>query len=122
MLTRPPESFLDDVSRLTSPDERRRVLIPVVDEGLDVLHEGLDRVEGSPTNGLSGQDTEPRLHHVQPGSSGWGEVERDTRVRRQPSLNLRCLVGGRVVEDDMQVARPIAPTEDFEKSQEVSSG
>ena len=38
---------------------------------------------------------------VEPGGAGWGEVEGDPRVSRQPGDHLRVLVSGIVVEDDV---------------------
>ena len=45
------------------------------------------------------------LDGVEPGSRGRGEVEGPTRMTRQPGQHLGMLVGGIVVEDDMD--RPI---------------
>lgn len=102
MLTSPPDGFLDDLGGLASPDERCRVLVPAVDVALDVFHEGPDRVEGAQANGFPSQDAEPGLYHVQPRSPGRREVEANARVSLQPCVDLRGLVRGRVVEDDMQ--------------------
>lgn len=122
MLTSPPDGFLDDLGRLAGPDEGRRVLVPAVDVPLDVGHEGPDRVEGAPANGLTSQNAEPDLHHVQPRRPRRREVEVDARVSRQPRLDLWGFVRGRVVEDDMQGARPIPSSEDVQEPKEVGSG
>lgn len=122
MLTSLPDGLLDDLGGLASPDERCRVLVPAVDVALDVFHEGSDRVEGAPANGSPSQDAEPSLHHVQPRSPSRREVEAHARVSLQPCVDLRGLVRGRVVEDDMQGACSITPAEDVQKPKEVGSG
>ena len=74
MLTNRPDGFLDDLGGLASPDEWSRVLVPAVDVPLDVFHEGPDRVEGAPANGLTGQDAEPAstmFNHEAPVGVKW---------------------------------------------------
>jgi hypothetical protein len=58
--------------------------------------------EGPAADGLSGDDAEEDLDHVQPRPRGRGEVQGDLRVLRQPRVDVRVLVGGVVVQHDVQ--------------------
>ncbi len=67
------------------------------DLGLEVLAGD----EVAPAEQLAGQDTEPLLHHVQPGRV-LGRVGRgEPRVRLQPALRGPCGVARPVVEDQV---------------------
>jgi hypothetical protein len=44
---------------------------------------------------------EEPLDGVEPGARGWREVEDETRMAIEPRANARMLVGGIVVENDM---------------------
>src|SRR6195952_5065243 len=55
-----------------------------------------------PADRLAGDDPEEDLHHVQPGTRGRGEVQRDPRVALEPRLDPWMLVGGVVVGDHVQ--------------------
>jgi hypothetical protein len=82
-----------------APDEGRGV--PVVDFGevADCLDQLRDAGKAGSGQGLSAEDAEPDFHLVEPACRGWGEVESNVRVCRQPVVVL--FVGGEVVEDDM---------------------
>jgi len=49
------------------------------------------------------QVAEESLDHVQPGSAGRREVHMEPRVPLEPGLDLRVLVSGVVVDDQMQI-------------------
>src|SRR5512141_1226209 len=121
MLMGTPQSFLDDCGGFLGPDEWCGVVVPPVDVMTNVLDQGADRVEGAPANRLAGQDAEPSLDHVQPGGAGRGEVEMNPGMRFLPRPDFGRLVGGRVVENDMQVSLVIAARENVEEPEEVGS-
>ena len=58
MLMSVPHGLLDDVGRLSRPDEGRRMRVPLVDVALDMPDESAHRVEGAATEGLARQDAE----------------------------------------------------------------
>ena len=51
---------------------------------------------------LPGQLGEEALDGVEPGGRGWGEVEMEPLVPAEPGLNLGMLVGGVVVDDQVE--------------------
>ena len=56
-----------------------------------------------------GELGEEALDGVQPRGGGWGEVEGEARVAIEPGADLGVLVGGVVVEDDVDgLVRPEA--------------
>ena len=52
-------------------------MVPFCDVGVDGVDELAQRPKGSPPDGLSSDDAKPDLHLVEPGATGWGEVEGD---------------------------------------------
>ena len=54
------------------------------------------------TQALGRDVAEEPLHHVQPRGRGRGEMHLETRVLGEPALYGRMLVGGVVVDDQMQ--------------------
>jgi hypothetical protein len=75
---------------------------------LEVFHDGVlqfgDAPEGAPTDAVSGDLGEETLDHVEPRSRVRCEVQVEARMRLEPALYGRGLVGGIVVHDEMQVA------------------
>jgi len=51
-----------------------------------------------------GEAREPAFHQVEPGSAGRREVEMKARMTQQPTLEGRGLVGGVIVDDQMERA------------------
>jgi hypothetical protein len=82
-----------------APDEGCGVPVVGFREVADRLDQLRDAGKAGSGQGLSGEDAEPDFHLVEPACRGWGEVEGNVRVCRQPIVVL--LVGGEVVEDDM---------------------
>src|SRR5262245_38411698 len=121
MLTSTPEGLLDDGGRLFGPDERRGMSIPVVEEARDVPDEGADRLEGPAAHRFAGQDTEPRLDHVEPRGAGWREVEVDPGVLSQPGADSGRRMRRGVVEDNMQVPAAVPPGYLPQECQEVGA-
>ncbi len=54
---------------------------------------------------LSGEFREESLHRVHPGRRGWRDVEGPVGVVCEPGMHASRLVGGQVVEDDMDLRR-----------------
>src|SRR5678815_1149223 len=107
MLTTPAEGLLDDGGRLLGPDERRGMRVPRLDVPPDVPDEGPDGVERAAADRLARQHTEPGFDHVQPRGPGGSEVKVHARMRRQPRLDGRRRMRGRIVENDVQLPASI---------------
>jgi len=60
-----------------------------------------NRAEDAVADALPRYLGEEVLHRIEPGRRGRGEVKGPARVARQPSQHFRMLVGGVVVEDDV---------------------
>jgi hypothetical protein len=69
-----------------------------------------NRAEDAAADALPRYLGEEVLHRIEPGRRGRGEVKGPARVARQPSQHFRMLVGGVVVEDDVDrlVGRKLA--------------
>jgi len=74
---------------------------------LNVGHDGLnqfrDAVENTPPQAFLGDVPEPAFHQVQPGAARRGEVDVKPRMSLEPTPDPRMLVGGIVVDDQMQI-------------------
>ena len=68
-----------------------------IDGGLQVS----DRAEDAAADALPGHLGEEVLDRIEPGGRGRSEVESPTRMARKPSQNFGMLVGGIVVENDV---------------------
>jgi hypothetical protein len=79
-----------------------------IDGGLQVG----DRTEDAAADTLPGHLREEVLDGIEPGGRGRGEVEGPARMTGQPGQHFGMLVGGIVVEDDMD--RPIGLSEEGE--------
>ena len=60
-----------------------------------------NRTEDATADALAGHLGEEVLHRIEPGCRGRGEVKGPARMARQPGQHFRMLVGGVVVEDDV---------------------
>ena len=96
------------VGRL-DPGEGPSASVQQAGEALDGGGEGAHAVEAAAPDGLERQDPEPRLDLVHPGRRGRREVRREAGMPRKPGDDIGRLVGGRVVEDDVDLARGIGP-------------
>ena len=90
----------DLVGRL-QPHEGTRVLVPGGDPGADVALEAGHARVGAALDLLRRQLGERALDEVEPGRPGRGEVEMEAWVAKQTALDRRGLVGGVVVEDEV---------------------
>ena len=91
------------------PDVGAGVVVPGVDPGADVGVELAHRGVGAAAQFLGGQLGEPALDEVEPGRAGRGEVQDEAGMVCQPTLYRRCLVGGGVVEHDVDSPDRRAP-------------
>ena len=93
------------------------VLIVCGNEGVDLITHLLWRGEAGAGQSSSGEDREPDLDLVEPGGVGWGEVEMDVFVVRQPAVICR-LVGIEIVQNDVNFASRVIgddPVHEIEK-------
>src|SRR5258705_9242818 len=108
MLTTTPDGLPNDRGRVLGPHEGRGMTVPLRDIRVDVTHERADGLERRTANGLAGEDTEPRLDHVQPGCAFRGEVKLNLRMLGEPGVHGRRRMRRRVVEHDVQTTSAIA--------------
>ena len=81
--------------------EWRGLLIMGFDEDVDGLLQRHDRVEDAAFQAAFGELGEEALDSIQPGAGRRDEMKRPAGMARQPCPNLVRLVGGIVVEDDV---------------------
>ncbi len=74
-----------------------------LNELVNSFHELFDTGEGAPPDGFVGNDAKPNLDLVEPGGIGGDEVEVETRIAGHPKANFLVLVGGVVVDDEMDL-------------------
>lgn len=73
----------------------------VIDRVLQVAHAGVT----ASANALCGDLCEEALDKVEPRGASWCEMQLETRMFLQPGLHLGRLVGGVVVEHELDVTR-----------------
>ena len=95
--------FLDDCVSRSSPHEGLRVCIVGADVAVDFLDEVGGGVEGAAADGTLGDEGEEAFDLVEPRSIGRREVNVPTPTACEPSSDLGMLVGGVVVDDEMDV-------------------
>jgi len=120
-LTGTAQGLLDDVGRFLGPHEGCGILVPVVDVKADVPDECGDVVEGAATNRLAGEDPEPGLNEIEPGSALRSEVQMDARVLLEPLADGGCGVSAGVVEDDVEFLATEPGGDCLEELQELRS-
>jgi len=72
---------------------------------VDALGEFLDVAEGTAADGTLGNETEPAFDLIEPRRVSWGVVDVVARPGGEPDANFGVLVGGVVIDDEMQVER-----------------
>src|SRR6266478_6944090 len=122
MLTTTTDGLLDDSGRIFGPHERGRMAVPFGDVGLDMTDQRADRVERATPDRLAREDAEPRLDHVEPGRALRSEVELDLRMLAEPRLHRGRRMGGRVVENDVQLTATVPAHDPPHEAQEVGAG
>ena len=73
------------------------------DEAVDFFDEVGGGLEGTTTDGALGDECEEPFDLVEPGRVGGREVNVPTRAAGEPSSDFGMLVGGVVVDDEMDV-------------------
>ena len=91
----------DDAIWVGGPDEGLGVVIVLLEEAFDRGLEVDDRMEDAAFQPALGELGEETLDRIEPGARGRREMEDETRVTRQPGHDFGVLVGGIVVENDM---------------------
>jgi hypothetical protein len=71
------------------------------DEAVDGALEFDDRAKDAALETAPGELCEEALDGIEPGAGSRGEVEDEARMAGQPSFDVRMLMGGVVVDDDM---------------------
>src|SRR3972149_7389070 len=77
--------------------------VVVVNEVVDSRHEVADAAERAAADGPLGDDVEPDLHLVEPGGIGRGVVHMEAWAGGKPASDLRMLMRGIVVDDEMDI-------------------
>lgn len=78
-------------------------MVVVMNEVVDSRHEIADAAERAAADGPPGDDVEPDLHLVEPGGVGRGVVHMEAGTGGKPASDLRMLVRGVVVDDQMDL-------------------
>src|SRR5580704_111956 len=115
------KTFLNHCRRILGPHERGWVVIPVFEVVSDMAGKRLDRVTGAAPDRPADENAEPRFHHVEPRRTSRGEMKVYCRMGLQPGQHLWCLVGGGVVQDDVQISSHVAPVERLKKPQKIGA-
>ena len=85
------------------PDEGLRVGVGLVDVGVDRGFEIIGLFEGATLQSSGGREGKPALDEVEPRGGCRGEVQVPARALHQPVVDQLGLVGGGVVENEMDV-------------------
>src|SRR5215207_1146281 len=91
----------DDLGGVCGPEEGLRVMVGLLEIAVDGGLEVDDRSEPAALQASLGQGGEEGLDRVEPRARGRREVEGDARVAGEPGDHLGLLMGGVVVEDDV---------------------
>jgi len=85
------------------PDEGFWVGVVLVDIKFDGSDEIGDAFEGSAADAFSCDFSKPTLDEVKPRGTRWDKVQMETRVFLYPAFDAGMLMGGVIVDDEMQV-------------------
>ena len=85
------------------PHERRGIGVVMLNKALDLRHQRFDAGERSAPNRLLGDDAKPALDLVELRGIGWCVVAVVARAPGQPGFDLGMLLGGVVVDDEMDI-------------------
>src|SRR6202034_4316928 len=97
----PTSDSRDDLIGFGGPDKGSGLIVGLAEEAVDRGLELDDRAEGAAFEPTPGQLGEEALHGVEPGGRGRGEMEDEPRMPTEPGANFGMLVGGVVVEDEV---------------------
>ncbi len=98
----PPGDFFEDVSGCGGPDEGFRIGIMVLQVVFDGGFEVGDAAKHAAADGILGDQPEEALDLVEPRGGSRREVEMKARMAFQPCFDLGMLVGGIVVDHQME--------------------
>ena len=92
---------------------------------VEIVHDGLlqfiDALEDATADALSGDLGKEALDHVEPRAGSGREVQVKARMPLEPALYRRGLVGGIIVDDEMQVEIGQSPFVDgLEEAEELA--
>src|SRR5262249_45851518 len=88
------------------PDEGTGLFVMFADVAANGGDKRRHAAEGPPPQPLAGDLSKEAFDEIQPGRPGWGEVEMKPRVRGEPRLHGRVLVGPIIVENEVDGAPP----------------
>lgn len=91
----------DDAVGIGRPSEWFRIIVGLGEEAVDGGLKVDDGAEDTPFQSAPGELGKEALDGIEPGARGRREVEDEALVPVEPGADLRMLVGGIVVEDDM---------------------
>jgi hypothetical protein len=95
--------FLKDGVSCSSPHEGLRICVVSADEAVDFFDEVGGGIEGATTDRALGDERKEAFDLVEPRGVGGDEVNMPTRTAREPRSDLGMLVGGVVVDDEMDI-------------------
>ena len=110
----------EDVLGGFAPDEGFRLCVVLQEVVVDRFLEVVDAGVAATADALCGDLGEEALDEVHSGRAGGGEVQLETGMLFQPDLHLGRLVGGVVIENQVDVARFLhAPVDATQQAQEL---
>src|SRR5262249_24044320 len=95
--------FLEDRVGRGGPHERARICVVITDEAVDFFDEVGGGFERATTNSALSDESEESFDQVEPGGVGRREVKVPARAAGEPGSDFGMLVGGIVVDDEMDV-------------------
>ena len=113
--------FTEDFGGGLCPNVGLRAAVVVI----EIVHDGLlqfvDALEDAAANAFSGDLGKEPLDHVEPRARSGRKVQVKARMPLEPALYRRGLVGGIIVDDEMQVEIGQSPFVDgLEKAEELA--
>ena len=115
------DDFTEDFGGGLGPNVGFRATVVVI----EIVHDGLlqfvDALEDATADALSGDLGKEPLDHVEPRARSGREVQVKARMPLEPALYRRGLVGGIIVDDEMQVEMGRRPFVDgLEEAEELA--
>ena len=91
------------------PHEGARMIVPVLDETVDLATQVDHRGKRASADRVLGDQPEPAFGLVEPGAIGGDEMQVKTRLTRQPRAHFGVLVGAVIIDDEVDVERLSEP-------------
>jgi len=95
--------FFQNVARLSSPDERFRIIVVGVNVPPDSTGDIVYVLKDPATKAVYCEIAEEAFDHVKPRSTCRSEVGLESRITLEPSFDLFVLMGGVIVTNDIDV-------------------